>query len=65
MPESRFETAMSYICEKATGANRTCEFRVGKVILQQPVERLQIQKLLETGKTDLLQRFIFEKRPAI
>ena len=56
-----FETAMSYICEKATGANRTCDFRVGKVILQQPVERLQIQKLLEIGKTDLLQRFISKK----
>ncbi len=56
-----FETAMSYICEKATGANRTCDFRVGKVILQQPVERPQMQKLLETGKTDLLQRFISKK----
>jgi len=56
-----FETPMSFICEKATGANRTCDFRVGKVILQQPVERPQIQKLLETGKTDLLQRFISKK----
>ena len=56
-----FETAMSYICEKATGANRTCDFRVGKVILQQPVERPQIQKLLESGKTDLLQKFISKK----
>ena len=32
-----FETAMSYVCEKATGAKRTCSFRVGKIILQQPV----------------------------
>ena len=56
-----FETAMSYVCEKAVGANRSCDFRAGKVILQQPLERAQIQKLLETGKTDLLQKFISKK----
>jgi DNA topoisomerase III len=56
-----FETAMQYVCEKATGNARTCTFRSGKVILQQPVERAQMQKLLATGKTDLLQRFISKK----
>jgi DNA topoisomerase-3 len=56
-----FEMPMHYVCEKATGATRTCDFRSGKVILQQPVERAQMQKLLETGKTDLLQRFISKK----
>jgi len=56
-----FETAMQYVCEKATGANRTCSFRSGKVILQQPVERAQMQKLLATGKTDLLEKFISKK----
>jgi len=53
---------MRYVCEKTTGANRTCDFRaISKVILQQPLERAQVQKLLETGKTDLLQRFISKK----
>ncbi len=56
-----FETAMHYVCEKGTGNVRTCSFRSGKVILQQPVERAQMQKLLTTGKTDLLQRFISKK----
>jgi DNA topoisomerase-3 len=56
-----FEAAMHYVCEKATGAARTCAFRSGKLILQQAVERAQMQKLLETGKTDLLQRFISKK----
>lgn len=56
-----FETAMHYVCEKATGAARTCAFRSGKLILQQPVERAQMQKLLETGKTDLLDKFISKK----
>jgi DNA topoisomerase-3 len=56
-----FETAMHYVCEKSTGAARTCRFRSGKVILQQAVERPQMQKLLLTGKTDLLPRFISKK----
>jgi DNA topoisomerase III len=56
-----FESSMHYVCEKATGNARTCTFRSGKVILQQPVERAQMQKLLQTGKTDLLQRFISKK----
>jgi DNA topoisomerase III len=56
-----FETSMHYICEKATGASRTCKFRSGKVILQQAVERAQMQKLLDTGKTDLLPKFISKK----
>ncbi len=56
-----FEAPMSFICEKSVGANKNCDFRVGKVILQQPIERPQVQKLLETGKTDLLQKFISKK----
>jgi Zn finger protein HypA/HybF involved in hydrogenase expression len=56
-----FETAMQYVCEKAVGPNRTCDFRSGKIILQRPIERAQMQKLLETGKTDLLEKFISKK----
>jgi len=44
-----FETAMHYICEKATGPNRTCDFRSGKLILQQPIERAQMEKFLSTA----------------
>ncbi len=43
------------------GANRTCDFRTGKIILQRPIEREQVQKLLTTGKTDLLEKFISKK----
>ncbi len=50
-----FEATQSYVCEKAVGPGRTCDFRSGRVILQRPVERAQMQKLLATGKTDLLQ----------
>lgn len=56
-----FENGMSYVCEKSVGANRACDFRSGKIILQRPIERAQMLKLLETGKTNLLQKFISKK----
>ena len=52
---SVFETANAYVCEKAVGADKTCDFRSGRTILSRGVEREQMQKLLATGKTDLLQ----------
>ena len=53
-----FEHGMAYVCEKSVGPEKTCDFRSGKVILQQPVEAEQMQKLLATGRTDLLKDFI-------
>ena len=53
-----FEAGMAYVCEKSVGAAKSCDFRSGKIILQQTIERSQMQKLLETGKTDLLKDFI-------
>ena len=48
-----------YACEKA--ASKKCKFRMGKVILQQPVSRESVRILLETGKTDKLTKFISQK----
>jgi DNA topoisomerase-3 len=53
-----YEHGVAYICEKSTGAERTCDFRSGKLILQQPVDREQMRKLLHSGRTDLLTGFI-------
>ena len=50
-----FETPNAYVCERAVGEGRTCDFRSGRMILQRPIEPAQMSKLLETGKTDLLQ----------
>ena len=47
-----FEHGVSYICEKAVGGVRTCNFRTGKIILNRQIEREQIIKLLSFGKTD-------------
>jgi DNA topoisomerase-3 len=56
-----FEHGTVYVCENAVGAARRCDFRSGKMILQQPVERAQMQKLLATGRTDLLTQFVSKK----
>jgi len=53
-----FEHGMSYICEKATGPAKTCDFRSGKVILQQEMSRTEMEKLLNEGRTSLLKGFI-------
>jgi DNA topoisomerase-3 len=52
---------MAYVCEKSVGPQRSCDFRSGRVILQRPIEREQMHKLLSTGRTDLLHRFISKK----
>jgi len=56
-----FEQPMAYVCENSVGPERRCDFRSGRIILQRPMEREQIEKLLATGKTDLLHRFISRK----
>ena len=56
-----FEHGMAYVCENAVGAARRCDFRSGKVILQQEVGRADMTKLLATGRTDLLKGFVSNK----
>jgi DNA topoisomerase-3 len=57
-----FEHGKNYVCEKSvpTLAQATpgCDFKSGQIILQQPIERSQMQKLLATGKTDELDKFV-------
>ena len=53
-----FENGMSYVCEHSVGAAKTCDFRTGKIILQQEVGEAQMRKLLADGRTDLLDGFI-------
>ncbi len=56
-----FDAGMNYVCEKQAGAEKSCDFRTGKIILQQEISPEQVRKLLETGKTDLLTKFISKK----
>ncbi|HMC48718.1 MAG TPA: topoisomerase C-terminal repeat-containing protein, partial [Caballeronia sp.] len=52
-----YEHGMSYVCENSVANPKTCDFRSGKVILQQEMSREQMTKLLEEGRTDLLTGF--------
>ncbi|HLX68012.1 MAG TPA: DNA topoisomerase III [Verrucomicrobiae bacterium] len=56
-----FDAGMNYVCEKSVGANKTCDFRTGKIILQQEIGPEQVKKLLAEGKTDLLKGFVSKK----
>lgn len=57
-----FEHGANYVCSKAVPAlaqtTPSCDFKSGQIILQQPIEREQMSKLLATGKTDLLEKFV-------
>nr|MBP8133024.1 topoisomerase C-terminal repeat-containing protein [Zoogloea sp.] len=53
-----YEHGLSYVCEKSVGPEKTCDFRSGKIILQQPIEREQMHKLLDSGRTELLRGFV-------
>jgi DNA topoisomerase-3 len=56
-----YEHGTSYVCEHAVGAHVTCDFKSGKIILQQPVAREEMSKLLASGKTSLLENFVSNK----
>jgi DNA topoisomerase-3 len=57
-----FEHGKNYVCEKSVPTLSqtipSCDFKTGQVILQQPVTREQLVKLLQTGKTDMLDKFV-------
>ncbi|NDH50929.1 MAG: DNA topoisomerase III [Betaproteobacteria bacterium] len=57
-----FEHGKNYVCEKSVPTlsqpTPDCDFKTGQLILQQPVTREQMGKLLGTGKTDLLDKFV-------
>ncbi|MDB5940923.1 MAG: topA [Ramlibacter sp.] len=57
-----FEWGKNYLCERSVPTpdqpTPTCDFKTGQIILQQPVSREQMHKLLSTGKTDLLDKFV-------
>jgi DNA topoisomerase III len=56
-----YEFGTNYVCEHSVGPAPSCDFRSGKVILQQPIAREQMTKLLSTGATDLLDGFVSNK----
>jgi DNA topoisomerase III len=53
-----YEHGTNYVCEHSVGAHQTCDFKSGKIILQQVVSEDDVSKLLATGRTGLLQGFV-------
>ena len=53
--------ARAYACENAIASPKTCTFRISKNILHREIPKEQVQKLITTGKTDLLPRFVSKK----
>jgi DNA topoisomerase-3 len=56
-----YETLMSYACENTFGDAPTCKMKIGKKILLQDIDRVQLQKLLTEKKTDLLRGFVSQR----
>jgi DNA topoisomerase-3 len=56
-----FEMGLAYVCEKTMAKPKECDFRSGRIILQQEVLPEQMVKLLNDGKTDLLPGFISQR----
>jgi DNA topoisomerase III len=56
-----FDHGMNFVCEKNAGPDKSCDFRTGKVILQQTIDEAQLKKLLADGKTELLKGFVSKR----
>ncbi|KIF83089.1 DNA topoisomerase III [Noviherbaspirillum autotrophicum] len=56
-----YEMGLAYVCEKTVAKPKACDFRSGRIILQQEIVPEQMAKLLNEGKTDLLPGFISQR----
>ena len=56
-----YEMGLTYVCEKTVARPKACDFRSGRIILQQEILPEQMAKLLSTGKTDLLPGFVSQR----
>ncbi|MFC7288628.1 DNA topoisomerase III [Herminiimonas glaciei] len=56
-----YELPLSYVCENSVAKPKTCDFRSGRIILQQEILPEQMSKLLNEGKTDLLPGFVSQR----
>ncbi|MGZ3235906.1 MAG: DNA topoisomerase III [Burkholderiaceae bacterium] len=56
-----YEMGLAYVCEKTVAKPKECDFRSGRIILQQEILPEQMVKLLNDGKTDLLPGFVSQR----
>jgi DNA topoisomerase-3 len=56
-----YEMGLAYVCENSMAKPKTCDFRSGRIILQQEILPEQMVKLLNDGKTDLMPGFVSQR----
>jgi DNA topoisomerase-3 len=56
-----YEMGLAYVCQNQVAKPKTCDFRSGRIILQQEILPEQMAKLLNEGKTDLLPGFVSQR----
>jgi DNA topoisomerase-3 len=56
-----YEMGLAYVCEHSVAKPKTCDFRSGRIILQQEILPEQMAKLLNEGKTDLMPGFVSQR----
>lgn len=56
-----YEVGLAYFCEKTLAKPKACDFRSGRIILQQEILPEQMVKLLNEGRTDLLPGFVSQR----
>lgn len=56
-----YEMGLAYTCEKTAARPKACDFRSGRIILQQEILPEQMVKLLNDGRTDLLPGFVSQR----
>jgi DNA topoisomerase III len=56
-----YEMGLAYVCEKTVARPKACDFRSGRIILQQEILPEQMVKLLNEGRTDLLPGFVSQR----
>ncbi len=56
-----YEMGLAYVCDKTVARPKACDFRSGRIILQQEILPEQMGKLLNDGRTDLLPGFVSQR----
>ncbi|MEY4918517.1 MAG: hypothetical protein RL616_2430, partial [Verrucomicrobiota bacterium] len=52
------DTEVGFVCENSQLEAKSCKFKIGKTILEQPIDAVQAAKILKDKKSDVMEKFI-------
>ncbi|MBR4597723.1 MAG: topoisomerase C-terminal repeat-containing protein, partial [Opitutales bacterium] len=55
------ETTSQYVCSNSTHKNEPCSFKIWRTMLSHAIKREEVQSLVETGKTPLIDDFVSKR----